>query len=354
MGVVKNIIKTVAAGVAAMGILSGMFAFYYLQPAHIDNTEGNTDYVWISSSRWFKLTEGISWGRFDADGYNNAEVVENPDIIVLGSSHMEATNVVQGQDTAALLGKKLEGQYSVYNMGISGHHFLKVCQYLPQNLARYAAAPKAVIIETDNLTFTAAEIEAMLQGNIAKSPSYSTGIIAMSQKSPFLSAMYYQLQGGIADLFMPDKAKFTSILRSVSTPPLSALKASTPFACKDVLLSNMYSQLFSYLGSLQEQYGTQLIIFYHPTGTLQSDGSVKFANQDIKEEFIYNCEEQNIQFIDMTDSFYAMYEQQHKLPHGFVTGVIGSGHLNADGHSAIAEALYQKIIQLEADGIICR
>ena len=131
------------------------------------------------------MTEGISHGSFDADGYNNKAVVENPDIIVLGSSHTEATNVTQGKDFSALLGEKLDGEFSVYNMGISGHHFLKVCQYLPQNLERYQTVPKAVIIETDNLTFTAQEIDAMLAGDIAKSPSYNTGFIAMTQKSPF-------------------------------------------------------------------------------------------------------------------------------------------------------------------------
>ena len=115
MNVIKNILKIAGAGIVAVALLSGIFAFYYLQPAHIDNTQGNTDYVWIANSRWLKMTEGISWGRFDADGYNNKAVVENPDIMVLGSSHTEATNVPQGSDFSSLLGEKLAGEFSVYN-----------------------------------------------------------------------------------------------------------------------------------------------------------------------------------------------------------------------------------------------
>lgn len=351
MNIFKNILKTIAAGVAAVGILSIIFSFYYLQPAHIDNTSGNTDYVWIANSRWLKMTEGVSHGRFDADGYNNPEVVANPDIMVLGSSHTEATNVNSGEDFSSVLRDKLNGEYSVYNMGISGHHFLKVCQYLPNNLARYETVPKAVIIETDNLTFTVQDIEAMLNGNIPKSPSYSTGIIALSQKSPFFSVLYNQIQGGLIDLLMPDKAKLID-LASKAEPfvPLAVHHPSTPVMSEEEALEIAYTQLFDYIGNLKAKYDTQIIIFYHPTGVINYDGSVKFADHDIKPVLIENCEKHGITFVDMTDSFYKMYNEKHKLPHGFVTGQIGFGHLNADGHAAVGDVLYETIVQLGKEG----
>ena len=353
MKAVKNILKTIAAGMVAIGILSIIFAFYYLQPAHTDNPRGNTDYVWISNSRWLKMTEGISWGRFDADGYNNPEVVENPDILVLGSSHTEATNVIQGKEFSSLLRNKLRGEYTIYNMGISGHNFLKVCQYLQNNLELYDTAPKAVIIETDNLTFTKAEIETMLSSGIAKSPSYNTGLIAASQKSPFFSALYHQVQGGLIDLLMPDKAKISNLLDGVHiAPPAAALSPATPFVSEDEALSRAYADMFAYLGKLQQQYDTQIIIFFHPMCSTQPDGSIKIHDQDIKAEFVYNCEQQNIHFVDMTESFTAMCNIRYKLPHGFVTGRIGYGHLNADGHAAIAEELYNAVTLLNKEGRI--
>ena len=355
MNVIKNILKIAGAGIVAVALLSGIFAFYYLQPAHIDNTQGNTDYVWIANSRWLKMTEGISWGRFDADGYNNETVVENPDIMVLGSSHTEATNVPQGSDFSALLAEKLSGDYSVYNMGISGHHFLKVCQYLPQNLARYETAPKAVIIETDNLTFTAQEIEAMLAGDIAKSPSYNTGFIALTQKSPFFAALYSQVQGGLIDLLMPDKAKLLDLATKAEPfVPLSVLSPSSPVMSEEEALNEAYTKLFRYLDGLQQEYNTQIIIFNHIYGEPQPDGSAKFVHQDIIPLFAEMCDSYNISFVDMTDHFEEVYRTEHILPHGFVTGKIGYGHLNADGHAMIADVLYQTVLQLNEEGRLCR
>ena len=351
MNVIKNILKTIAAGVVTVGILSVIFSFYYLQPAHIDNVRGNTDYVWISGARWVKMTEGISWGRFDADGYNNPEVVENPDIMILGSSHTEATNVVQGKEFASLLRDKLNGEYTVYNMGISGHNFLKVCQYLPQNLERYSTVPKAVVIETDTVTFSAAEIDTMLQGKIAKSPSYSTGVIAMSQKLPFFSICYNQVQGGLIDLLMPDKEKILGIFRTDSLlPPLNTFAASTPEMSEDEAQKQAYEKLFAYLGGLQQQYGTQIIIVHHPITHSFSDEGVKFLNEDIKPLFSQLCSENSICFVDTYNGFCDLYSNEHKLPHGFVTGRTGFGHINADGHAVIADELYCAIVQLGKEG----
>lgn len=36
---------------------------------------------------------------------------------------MEAANVMQDESTGYILGENLKGKYTVYNMGIKGHHF---------------------------------------------------------------------------------------------------------------------------------------------------------------------------------------------------------------------------------------
>lgn len=75
---------------------------------------------------------GYRFWQNDANGFNNKSVVDNPDIIVLGSSHMEAVNVMQDKNTAYLLSKKLNGKYSLYNMGVSGHDFSRYVSIFPQ------------------------------------------------------------------------------------------------------------------------------------------------------------------------------------------------------------------------------
>lgn len=109
MKLIKLFTKTALAGITAVASLSLLMCFYSITPVHIENPKGNTDYVWIPNSRWVQMTEGISWGRFDSNGFNNLNVVDEPDIVVLGSSHMEAKNVMQDQNAAYLLAERLRG-----------------------------------------------------------------------------------------------------------------------------------------------------------------------------------------------------------------------------------------------------
>ena len=162
MAFVKYLGRTVLAGIVAVAILSGIMCLYDLTPVHHENPNGNTDYVWEANAPWVKLTEGISWGRFDSNGFNNPAVINDPDIIIVGSSHMEATNVFFNQTICALLTSKLDNRYSIYNLGISGHHLFKVCQYLPVNLKMHDTPPKVAIIETSTVSVSAENVRKML------------------------------------------------------------------------------------------------------------------------------------------------------------------------------------------------
>lgn len=185
MKIIKGILKVVGAGIVSVVIICGLLCFYSIIPVHVDNTRGNTDYVWPANSIWVKATEGIAFGKNDANGFNNKSVVKNPDIIVLGSSHMEATNVMQDENAAHLLSEMLKGKYSLYNMGISGHNFYKVCQYLPANFELYDKVPKVAIIETSTVNISQNNVDEILASSIERTPSYSTGIIGTLQRVPF-------------------------------------------------------------------------------------------------------------------------------------------------------------------------
>ena len=160
MKFIKGLSKVIASGIVAVAIICGLLCFYDIKPIHKENPKGNTDFVWLPNSIWVKATEGIAFGKFDANGFNNKSVISNPDIIVLGSSHMEAFNVMQNENSAYLLSQKLNGKYSLYNMGVSGHDFFKVCQYLPANLELYDKAPRVVIIETSTVNLSKNNVDA--------------------------------------------------------------------------------------------------------------------------------------------------------------------------------------------------
>jgi hypothetical protein len=93
---------------------------------------------------------------------------------------------------------------------------------------------------------------------------------------------------------------------------------------------------------------TPIFIFYHPSYTLQSDGSIK-NNTDkwYLDTFEKISKNNNIIFIDTDKDLVELYTTRHILPYGFINTRVGSGHLNKYGHEVIAKRLTQEILKLE-------
>lgn len=348
MTAIKRTAKVIAAAAVSVAVLCGLLCFYDILPVHIQNPKGNTDYVWPANSIWVKATEGISFGRFDANGYNNIEVVENPDILVLGSSHMEATFVMQDENAAYLLSRKLNGAYSVYNMGISDHNFFKVCQYLPANLELYDAVPKAVVVETSTVDVTQKDAEEAVLSSVEYTPSHNGGWIGTLQRIPFVRALYHQMQRGLLDRFLSKPA--SAAIEAAADAQAPASSTSSEGGAGD----DAYETLFAYLEDLEKKYGTQIIIFYHPRETLLADGGIAFPADECLDAFDRYARKHGITFVDMTSGFEKMYYIDHHVAHGFCTGELATGHLNKYGHAAIADEVYAAIVRLEEAGELCR
>lgn len=105
---------------------------------------------------------------------------------------------------------------------------------------------------------------------------------------------------------------------------------------------------------MEEEYGTQILIFYHPTEKLMTDGTIFFNRNGYLEAFSKYAKEFDISFIDMTDRFEKMYYEENHVAHGFCTGQLATGHLNKYGHAAVADELYKEIIKLEEAGELCQ
>lgn len=334
----KSFIKIVFSALLSVFFTSLLLLPYFTVPLHFENTRKDTDYVWQPNSFWSRMTEGISVGRFDSLGFNNTFVIDNPDILVLGSSHMEAPNVMQYENTTYQLGNLLKDKYSVYNKGISGHNFIKICQYLPRNLELYKNNPPIVVLETSTTNITNKNINDILTKKVKHTQSHTSGIIGLMQRVPFFRMLYTQINNGILNIFLPKKQATTQ-------------KSNTPHQPVDI---EPYNQLFAYLNSLEKEYGTQIIIVYHPTGKLQKDGSIKFESSEEKDIFQKTAIEKGITFIDLTDDFEKMYYEDHHVAHGFATGKLEYGHLNKYGHATMAKALYKTILDMEKDGELCK
>lgn len=294
------------------------------------------------------MSEGVSFGKMDGKGFNNLEAIENPDIILVGSSHIESKNVNQQENTAYYLAEDFEGKYSVYNMGISGHTIYKACQYLPNTLSLYQdQAPKYAVIETDDIALTQAGVDAVMNHMVEKTPVYDTGLIATLQKNPAFRLFYHQLDSGMMEMLLPELTKPKKSTQNQTGVAEQPDSDSALASNESVQSQPQYDQLLFYLGDLQKQYHTKIIIMFHPFEQLNEDGSLSFINNTTADIFAASAEKYDITFLNMADRFEKMYTEEHHVPHGFITGEIGSGHINKYGHKAIADGIFDTITGLE-------
>ena len=335
---IKTLFKTVFAGLTALAILCVLMLGYYYIPLRENNSKQNTDYVWAKNTPWVSLTEGVSFGVTDAAGFINKDVVENPDILFLGSSHTESMNVLQSENMCALLNDKFDGKYTAYNMGISGHTIYKVVQYLNATLNIYPKVPKYVIIETGDVALTDVDVHQALSSEVKKTKVVDTGLLYNMQKVPYFRMMYHQLDTGMLDM-LADKKKANNATNNTKQKAVEKVEID----------EKPYDEMLGYLQKLEKEYNTQIIVMFHPFETINADGSISFAQDEYAEIFSKVAQKYGIGFVDMTEDFEKMYYEEHHVPHGFSTGEIGAGHINKYGHAAIADRLYRYIESSEVE-----
>ena len=91
--ILKQFLKIVMAGLVSLLVLTLVTYVYNFTGIHIKNPYGATDYKWESRQLKSNMTEGFSHFRMDDNGFNNTEhdfIKKEPDILLMGSSHMEA------------------------------------------------------------------------------------------------------------------------------------------------------------------------------------------------------------------------------------------------------------------------
>ncbi|GHV09213.1 hypothetical protein FACS189485_21530 [Spirochaetia bacterium] len=323
---IKNIPKVIAAGIMALFILSVFCLFYYNLPVHLTSKTGTTDYVWEKHAYYSKMTEGFGYGRMNNEGFNNLKdyTAEPVDVLLMGSSQMEATNVAQNKTTAALLNSKFNESKYVYNIGISGHSLPHIITNL-ETAIQYYTPKEYVVIETMSIQFSIASLEDIINSKIQRIPSYDRGIVFRLQKIPYLRLLYKQYKDikGNNDDEIPEQVP-------------------------DISDKEKYSELLDMVMKRLNQTGInnniKLIVFYHPHLVLNKDGSAS-ANTDTEylELFKNACGNNGIYFMDMTGVFTEEYKGSHVLPHGFANTAVGAGHLNKNGHKIIAAELFKQI-----------
>ncbi len=127
----------ILSGGIALALLSAFCFLYNYTGVHIDNRDGGTDYKWESNHYYSTMTEGYSWIFYDKNGFNNLNDEDfnlHPvDILLMGSSHMDAYNIGKNENLGALLNIMLPN-YRTYNIGMSGHEIYNCVQNLKKTV----------------------------------------------------------------------------------------------------------------------------------------------------------------------------------------------------------------------------
>ncbi len=323
------IVKAFVAGVVAVFVLSAVAFFYNYTGMHIANPTKATDYSWQKNQIMFNMKEGFSFVKMDENGFNNsASVADKPvDILLMGSSHMESYQVNGDENCGYLLNEYLP-EYYTYNIGVSGHTIYRIADNIDDALAEHKPS-KYVLIETNTVWLDCHKMNEVISGNASAIESYDSGILFYLQKIPAFKPIYNQLDNW-----------------------LHILPASDNYPSGETVVPDEYKptllKFLSVIGDNAERHGVTPIIFYAPNEFLNDDATVTYQTDDKYLE-IYKevCEELNIVFVDLSDSFASLYNEQKILAHGFPNSAVGTGHLNKYGHKAVAETLAAEIRKRE-------
>ena len=325
-------LKAVAAMVAAFVLLNLFCVFYYNVPANQPSRTHATDYVWPGNKFYSRGNEGFAWGVTDKNGFNNLKTFEDGeiDILVIGSSHMEAFNVAQDKNTTVHLNNMFQASgldLSAYNIGISGHT-LERCLNNLGNAVDEFDPQKYVVIETMSLVPDAENVKSALDGTLE--PMLSSNhkwFVGKLKQSPYLGLMYPRVTKAIGNLIGNHDAKEkTADAKNTDTENEQ---------------NQMLDALLSRCAKACETAGVELIIFYNCEIEIDDRGQVLAqSDTDTIENFKALCEKNHITFVNMYDAFKENYDKTNKLPRGFSNTKVGAGHLNEAGHRVVAETLF--------------
>ena len=331
----KKLVKFILAGITAFLFLNVLCFVYYNIPVHITTRTGVTDYVWEKHAVYSKMTEGFGYGKINNEGFNNLQDynAQPIDILIMGSSQMEGTNVPQNKTTSALLNELFNRQKYVYNIGISGHNFPHIVNNI-ETVIQYYKPTEYIVIEIGSMQYNIQDLEESINGTLKRIPSYDNKIMFFLQKIPYLRLLYsqYKHYTGNGEEEEPEQNNIVFDKEKYSIALDAAIKK---------------------LHQLSMEHGIRIVIFYHPHFIFNDNSSISENTlYEYLAIFKNSCLRSDIVFINMADCFIEEYNNSYILPHGFSNTAIGAGHLNRNGQRLIADELFRQINIMEKDGSI--
>jgi hypothetical protein len=237
---------------------------------------------------------------------------------------MEAVNVSMTENTGFVLSELLRDK-SIYNIGVSGHTIYTCVQNIKYAVDYYNPS-EYILLETSSINLDLESINQVVDESFPEIPSYDSGIMySVQKKLPVVKSIYKALD---------DWRSTDSVTVEASEEVNIDYSSQEYMQALDQFLHKASADSAS----------AKLIIFYHPTTKIDEEGNlISTTDSEALAAFQQACDDNGIIFVDMTEDFERLYNEEHILAHGFINTAVGEGHLNKYGHRVIAERLAQVI-----------
>lgn len=372
-----TILSWCGALAVALLLANGVSFFYRSGAGSIQRENAFSTSIRTPNSRIVRGAEGYGVNYVDENGYLNPRELQLGDefILLLGSSHAEGLQVMQADNMAAALNRKLAGSGQiVYNLGTAGYTLPQIIKGFQAALEEFPNA-SAVLIETGVIAYSKETFQEALKQTTFDKASTGQALVASQgvsrrvrnavlEVAPIISLLRAQFEllsfdfegaFGIGPALFSknetkaadDPVKKTTNEDGVVIEAAEANEAEASAAAKEAYY-DVLNQVFALLRS---EFDKPIILLYHPALRMQGDGVMQIRREEGPyDAYLAACANNDIVFVDTGDAFLAAYAADYTVPYGFQNTTLGSGHLNAAGHEIAAEAFYQALMEYAGRG----
>ena len=330
---VGNLILQWLGAVLIAALIMNVICFAYNRSlGWIDRENGATFGIWYPNKYLVHGTEGYGIYKVDSRGYLNNELpLEENYILVVGSSYTQGKEVLLGNRFSDLLNKKYgyNNTLKFYNLSQDSYYFPDIMNGFKAIISEFPKSSR-IIIEIGNTFFSKEE---MLRGcEFREYDKSQNGEEILKHQNAF-----NRIKLNIKNYF--------PLLYNIKTQFDLIKNNSNSTSNKDTIDLDEYRKLLNIsLKNISNIYNGKIIFLYHPEIEIDKYGEMHVIYSITDEIFKNVCDENNIVFIDVGDSFYQEYNDRSVVPYGFSNTSLGVGHLNDEGHQIIANEIYKYMI----------
>lgn len=335
---VKILFKCIIASTISIILLSMFSLIYYNPPVAIQQPDFITNFKFKENSKWSYMLEGFGHGVTDNLGYNNAYYTDctEPDIVFIGSSHLEALQVPQEDNCVYLLNEKFDkdnlsyNDFKCLNLGISANAFEVSVSNFPYVIDKYKDA-KYIVIETSNVKFSPTMLDDIAEGKFHVPEEEKGFAHKIARSIPYIR-------------FINKKINEANTAKADIEPLANDLNADDDI---NIYIDKMNAILHE-LSEKSAENDIKLVVLLHQRFWEDTDRNIITENSaKYIDSFKECCENNNIKVIDVTKEMIEVYKKDFDFSYGFSNTAPGEGHLNKTGHRIIAEEVYKNINEME-------